>query len=163
MTFVRISKTAVTVSAAAAAIAFLTMNIGPTKAHAQQQQDSDQYLASLGLQIAPCFINTAGKDITLVGLGSFIVNGESDCNGCHGPDPANEFLPTGNPYFLTSKNPLFTSSTPVPMQFNQATYLNGGQNFGPAGHGLVSDPTSPRFGGPGASPNTISRNLTPTP
>src|ERR1019366_10642935 len=74
MTFVRISKTAVTVSAAAA-IAFLTMNIGPTKAHAQQQQDSDQYLASLGLQIAPCFINTAGKDITLVGLGSFIVNG----------------------------------------------------------------------------------------
>jgi len=161
MTLLRTCKATAAVSAVAT-IAFLATNISPVKAHAQQpQQDTDQYLASIGLQIAPSFINSAGKDLTLVGLGSFIVNGSADCNGCHGSDPANEFLPAGNPYLLTNKNPLFTSSTPVPMQFNPATYLNGGQNFGPAGPGLVSDPTSPLFGGPGASPNTIARNLTP--
>lgn len=161
MTLLRICKAAAVVSAAAT-ITFVSMNVRPTKAHAQQpQQDTDQYLASVGLQIAPSFINSAGKDLTLVGLGSFIVNASADCNGCHGSDPANEFLPAGNPYFLSSKDPLFTPAAPVPMQFNPATYLSGGQNFGPAGPGVVSDPTSPLFGGPGAAPNTIARNLTP--
>ena len=44
---------------------------------------------------------------------------------------------------------------------NQATYLNGGQNFGPAGPGVVQDPNSPLFGGAGLGPNIITRNLTP--
>jgi hypothetical protein len=161
MMLARIGKTAIAVSAAVT-FAFLAMSIGPTKAHAQQQQDSDQYLASIGLQIAPSFINAAGKDMTLVGLGSFIANAQADCNGCHGSDPANEFVPATNPYLLgTSKNPLFITAITAAPQFNQATYLNGGQNFGPVGPGVVSDPTSPLFAGPGAGPAIITRNLTP--
>ena len=50
----------------------------------------------IGLRIAPDFIDMRGKDPNLVGLGSFIVNGQADCNGCHGSDPANEFLPRNN-------------------------------------------------------------------
>ena len=47
------------------------------------------------------------------------------------------------------------------MQYNQATYLSGGQNFGPVGPGIVIDPKSPLFAGPGAGPAIITRNLTP--
>jgi hypothetical protein len=160
MMLVRVGKTAVVVSAAAT-IAFLAINIATPKAHAQQQ-DSDQYFAMVGLQIAPTFLNTAGKDMTLVGLGSFIAIAQADCNGCHGSDPANEFVPTNNPYLLgNSNNPLIIEPNTLPMKFNQATFMNGGQNFGPVGPGMVSDPTSPLFAGPGAGPNIITRNLTP--
>ena len=59
--------------------------------------DDERESAEIGLRIAPDFINIAGKDPKLVRLGSFIVNGQADCNGCHGSDPANEYLPTNNP------------------------------------------------------------------
>jgi len=120
--------------------------------------DTDANLAVIGLSIAPPFINMSGKDPTLVGVGSLIVNGMADCNGCHGSDPANEYLPTNNPYFLGPTK--FFVSAPQ-AKFNPATYLNGGQNFGPVGPGMVSDPHSPLYAGPGAGPNIITRNLTP--
>ena len=123
-----------------------------TKVHANEQESDDE-LAEIGLRIAPDFLNMTGKDPKLVGLGSFIVNGQADCNGCHGSDPANEYLPTNNPYFRVPNN--------RPAKYNQATYLNGGQNFGPVGPGIVSDTNSPLFAGPGLGPNIISRNLTP--
>ena len=47
------------------------------------------------------------------------------------------------------------------MKYNQATYLNGGQNFGPAGPGVVKNVNSPLYSGPGLGPNIISRNLAP--
>jgi hypothetical protein len=87
-----------------------------------------------------------------VGLGSFIVNAQADCDGCHTSDPANEYVFGNNPYLLN-----FTA----PRQYNQATYLAGGSNFGPVGPGIVKDMTSPLYGGPGLGPNIISRNLTP--
>jgi len=123
------------------------------RVHADDDRDSDAALAAIGLRIAPSFINIDGKDKTLVGLGSFIVNAQADCNGCHGSDPANEFLPTNNPFYLKPFN--------SPAIFNQATYMNGGQNFGPAGPGVVQDTSSPLYAGPGLGPNIISRNLTP--
>jgi len=138
--------------AAASIIALVGGGLGSMKVHADDS-DSDQNLAAIGMRIAPKFLNTQGKDPTLVGLGSYLVNAAVDCNGCHGSDPANEFLPTGNPYFRKPNND--------PAQFNQATYLNGGQNFGPAGPGIVKDPNSPLYAGPGLSPNIITRNLTP--
>jgi hypothetical protein len=49
----------------------------------------------------------------------------------------------------------------LPLKFDPATYLAGGNNFGPAGPGTVSDPTSPVFTGPGTGPAIITRNLTP--
>jgi hypothetical protein len=142
------------VAASAAAILTLAgMHLGSPKVHAADNQDSDKLLAAIGLSLAPSFINMAGKDLALVGLGSFIVHAPADCNGCHGSDAANEFLPTNNPFFLLPAN--------TPPIYNQATYLNGGQNFGPVGPGIVKDPNSPWYGGPGAGPVIITRNLTP--
>jgi hypothetical protein len=78
----------------------------------------------------------AGKNPALVALGSYIVNAQGDCNGCHSAGPATEFAPHGNPYFGQ------------PTKVNPATYLGGGRDFGP-------------FPGPGPFPHIISRNLTP--
>lgn len=88
-----------------------------------------------GFAIAPVPLNLEGKDRNLVGLGSYIVNGQGDCNGCHSAGPATEFAQGGNPYFGQ------------PAVVNPATYLGGGRDFGP-------------FPAPGF-PNIISRNLTP--
>ena len=102
--------------AAATIIALAGTWLGTFRVHADDS-DSDQNLAAIGLRIAPKFLNMTGKDPTLVGLGSYIVNAMADCNGCHGSDPANEFLPTNNPYRKPNN---------APIVFNQATYLNGG-------------------------------------
>jgi hypothetical protein len=139
------------ISAASLATLVVT-RLSSVKVHADEE-DSQENLVAIGLRIAPSFIDKVGKDPDLVGLGSFIVNGQADCNGCHGSDPANEYLPQNNPYFLPPNN--------FPARYNQATYLNGGQNFGPAGPGVVQDPNSPLYGGAGLGPNIISRNLTP--
>ena len=89
-----------------------------------------------GFEIAPVPLKLEGKNRSLVGLGSYIVNAQADCNGCHSAGPQTEFAPGGNPYFGQ------------PTKINPATYLGGGRDFGgyPA-------PTSPL--------HIISRNLTP--
>jgi hypothetical protein len=139
-------------ASAAGILAIAVMHARSVNAHANEQE-SDNDLAEIGLKIAPDFLNMAGKDPKLVGLGSFIVNAQADCNGCHGSNPANEYLPTNNPYFRKPNN--------KPAKYDQATYMSGGQNFGPVGPGIVQDPNSPLFGGPGLGPNIITRNLTP--
>ncbi len=88
-----------------------------------------------GFAIAPVPLNLEGRNRDLVGLGSYIVNAQADCNGCHSAGPRTEFAMGGNPYFGQ------------PTKFNQATYLGGGNDFGP-------------FPAPGF-PNIFSRNLTP--
>lgn len=89
-----------------------------------------------GIDIAPVPLNLAGKDRALVGLGSYLVNATADCNGCHSAGPQTQFVPGGNPFFGQ------------PAKINPATYLGGGQDFGP----LVPTP---------GSPHIVSRNLTP--
>ena len=153
-------KVARTVKAAALAlttagvITFVGVQVSSPRAHAQENADNEQSQIAIGWRIAPSFINAQGKDHALVGLGSFIVNGQADCSGCHGSDPANEYVFTNNPYFLS---PPFTGT----RAYNQAFYLNGGQNFGPVGPGIVKDMNSPLYGGPGLGPNIFTRNLTP--
>ena len=94
-----------------------------------------------GFEIAPVHLNLAHKNRELVGLGSYIVNSVSGCNGCHSQGPQTEFTPTGNPYFLS---PPFSGHE----QPNPAVYLGGGRDFGP-------------FPGPTSPIHIISRNLTP--
>ena len=153
-------KVARSVKAAAVAVviagtaAFLGIQLVSPRVQAQDNAASEQSQIVIGWRIAPPFINARGKDPALVGLGSFIVNGQADCNGCHGSDPANEYLATNNPYLLSPPNI-------GPREYNQATYLNGGQNFGPVGPGIVQDTTSALYAGPGLGPNIITRNLTP--
>jgi hypothetical protein len=151
MVLKQIVNSTLTVSAVAILL-LLATHLRSTNVHADEQ-DSDRNLAAIGLKIAPDFIKMEGKDPELVGLGSFIVNAQADCNGCHGSDPANEFRPKHNPYLLPPDN--------YPVKLNRATYLNGGQNFGPAGPGLVTNVSDPLYGGPGLGPNIITRNLTP--
>jgi len=72
-----------------------------------------------GFEIAPVPLNLEGKNRALVGLGSYIVNAQADCDGCHSAGPATEFAPGGNPYLLNQG----------PTKINPATYLGGGRDF----------------------------------
>ena len=48
-----------------------------------QQGNNGQSEAQRGFEIAPVRLNMAGKNPSLVGEGSYYVNGISDCVGCH--------------------------------------------------------------------------------
>jgi hypothetical protein len=116
------------------------MWIFPSSGQAQNRLSSQDELRILtGFQIAPVPLNTAGKNLELVGLGSYIVNGVGDCNGCHSAGPPTQYTTNGNPYQLS---PPFSGM----KQVNPATYLGGGRNFG----ALIAN-----------SASIISRNLTP--
>jgi hypothetical protein len=134
------------VTAVAAIIAVAILNIfTPVRADASGwQDDSDRARIHRGYAIAPVPLNLKDKDPDLVGLGSYLVNGAMDCNGCHSAGPATEYVvPTGNPYFLS---PPFSGK----QQVNPATYLGGGRDFGP-----YPGPPSPSIS------HLYSRNLTP--
>src|ERR1700736_4129255 len=121
-----------------AAIVLAAMLSSSRSVRAGDDDDNDRNESKVrkGFAIAPVPLNLAGKNHELVGLGSYIVNAQADCNGCHSAGPQTEFAPGGNPYFGQ------------PTKVNPATYLGGGRDFGP-------------YPGPGPFPNIISRNLTP--
>jgi len=110
--------------------------ISLVRADDEHERDSEEANIRRGFEIAPVPLNLRHKDADLVGLGSYLVNAVGDCNGCHSAGPPSEFSVGGNPYF--KGNP--------PKVVNQATYLEGGNDFGP----LI----------PG-TPHIVSRNLTP--
>ena len=79
---------------------------------------SETSAIQIGLQIAPVPLDMTGKNPALVGLGSYIVNAQADCNGCHFAPPA--YAAGGNPFLGQ------------PEVVNQAGYLAGGADlFGP--------------------------------
>src|SRR5215471_20841439 len=106
------------------------------QASGQNAGNDEESKIQQGFAIAPVPLNLHGKNRALVGLGSYIVNAQGDCDGCHSAGPETEFAPGGNPYFGQ------------PTKINPETYLGGGRDFGP-------------FPGPGPFPHIISRNLTP--
>ena len=122
---------------------------------AQDGQDTEATLIHIGFQIAPVPLNLEGKDQNLVGLGSFLVNAVGDCNGCHtgGGSPNFNYANGGNPYFGQ------------PTKTDPTTYLEGGQDFGPAAFPVpgVYPPAAywNPVSGPYVGPDIISRNLTP--
>jgi hypothetical protein len=62
----------------------------------QGQANSGQSEVQIGFDIAPVELDLKGKNRNLVGLGSYYVNGPSDCFGCHsGP---NGYLSGGVPF-----------------------------------------------------------------
>jgi hypothetical protein len=103
------------------------------------ERDNDESKIKLGFAIAPVPLNLNGKNCELVGLGSYIVNAQADCNGCHTTSPSVEYSPGGNPFF---RFPTFFDGR---QKVNPATYLAGGSDFGPIG----------------SVPHLYSRNLTP--
>lgn len=100
-------------------------------------QNDDESKIQKGFAIAPVHLNLQGKNRALVGLGSYIVNAQGDCNGCHSAGPPSEFVFGGVPYFGQH-----------PTKINPAVYLGGGNDFG-----TLDDN--------GVSAHIISRNLTP--
>jgi hypothetical protein len=140
--------------------------------HAQGNgANGEQQLIQIGYAIAPVPLNLERKDHDLVGLGSYIVNAQADCNGCHtgGGPPNFNYANYGNPYLLN--HPLGTKTDP-------STYLAGGSPFGQAVPSSASAggfpngsippsyppdgyPIDPATGFPYAGPVIISRNLTP--
>src|SRR5215472_16591738 len=133
-----------------AAVFALGMSLAPTPGRADNDnngaQDEKQMIQT-GLMVAATSgiqLNTAGKNLDMVGLGSYLVNVVADCNGCHTQDPATQFLPTGNPYLRSPSQGPFMGA----KQVNPATYLGGGQDFGV-------------FPSPNGAVHLVSRNLTP--
>ncbi len=109
-----------------------TMLITSSRAHADSNGDSR---IQVGLRIAPVKLKMKGLNPDLVGVGSFIVNAQADCNGCHtSPDYGPEY----------STDPTFVGNPP-PGVVNAAAYLGGGNYFATF---------------PGGA-NIFSRNLTP--
>jgi hypothetical protein len=138
----RLRSFAVMLALTALGALFIHSVAGP--ARAQGEGNNDNSRIQQGFAIAPVPLNLTGKNHALVGLGSYLVNGAADCNGCHSAGPPTEFASNGNPYQLP---PVFSGT----KQVNPNTYLGGGRNFGqfPAN-------------GPGLGfAQIISRNLTP--
>jgi hypothetical protein len=112
--------------------------IGTTGVRSLRAADdnSDEAKIKKGFEIAPVELNLEHKNRALVGLGSYIVNAQSGCNGCHSHGPQTEFVDGHNPYFGQDEI------------INPATYLGGGRDFG-------------GFPAPASPTHIISRNLTP--
>jgi len=125
--------------AAITLIGFAGMVFTSPRIHADSSNTDSRI--QIGLNIAPVKLNMNGLNPALVGIGSYIVNAQADCNGCHNsPDLGGEWAAGHNPYFGQSK------------MVNTAGYLGGGMTFGPF----------PGKGIGGAGLLTIySRNLTP--
>ncbi len=56
---------------------------------------SESSKIQIGFRIAPVSLNLEGKNPALVGLGSYIVNAQADCAGCHS-NP--QYAPGGDPH-----------------------------------------------------------------
>ena len=124
-------------SAALALVALVGMLITSRHGQASGQNAGNDEASEIqqGFAIAPVPLNLHGKNRALVGLGSYIVNAQSDCNGCHtSPDLGPEFVKGEDPYFNQH-----------PTVVNPAAYLGGGRTFAVFPNGAVIQ----------------SRNLTP--
>jgi hypothetical protein len=116
--------------------------------------DAEAARIKIGFEIAPVPLKLEGKDPGLVGLGSYWVNGVSDCNFCHtsGAPPNFNFAAGFNPYFGQRK------------KTDPTTYLAGGSDFGPAVPpipGVYPPAAYWLASGPYVGPDIIARNLTP--
>lgn len=82
-----------------------------------QGGDNEEAKVRIGLRIAPVPLDMKGKNPALVGLGSYIVNAQGDCAGCH-----------SNPQYEDGGDPHLGQ----PEKISQSTYLIGGADlFGP--------------------------------
>ena len=81
-----------------------------------EPQANEQLEIAIGFKIAPVPLKYPPAQRRLVGLGSYIVNGQGACNDCHTNPP---FAPGGDPFMGE------------PTQINAEHYLAGGMQFGP--------------------------------
>src|SRR3974390_1787715 len=86
-------KLVIQTSVAGAGLAVIVL-LGLTGSRGVRADDGDNEESKIqqGFAIAPVPLNLAGKNRALVGLGSYIVNAQADCNACHNQGPASEFI-----------------------------------------------------------------------
>ena len=117
-----------------------TLAVNNTRANAQNPGNDESKIQE-GFAIAPVILDLQGKNLALVGLGSYIVNAQGTCNFCH---TCPSFAPGHNPYDGIGDG-----------QVNAENYLAGGlafKNFGvvsanitPDSSGLPAGLTFPQF------------------
>jgi hypothetical protein len=93
-------------------------SVPPQTVSAETEDFSQQEMQEIrkGFVITPVPLNLQGKNSNLVGLGSYIVNAQAGCSGCH-----------THPEFRAGYNPFLGQ----PPRINKEHYLAGGQQFGP--------------------------------
>src|ERR1700674_2416770 len=108
--------------AAVALLGLAGMLITSPRVHADSEgsdSESDSRV-EIGFKIQPFKqLNMKGLNRALVGVGSYIVNAQGDCNGCH-------YSPDISPEYVSGGNPFFNQHPPV---INTAAYLGGGRTF----------------------------------
>src|SRR5215813_11608822 len=101
------------------ALLIVTALIHNPAARAQNNGESE---VQRGIEISPVKLNLKGKNPSLVGLGSYIVNAQGGFNDCH---TCPSFTPGHNPF----PPPVGVSGD---GQVNSVNYLAGGVDFGVA-------------------------------
>ncbi|HLX37504.1 MAG TPA: hypothetical protein VKR29_06860 [Candidatus Binataceae bacterium] len=110
----------------------LTLTISLLPAAAAAAPNSDNISASQvteGFRISPipeASLTFKRGQRGLVGLGSYIVNGQADCSGCHSYPQFLAAAP-GSPF----TGPSQSTTTVLSANYNTTHYLAGGQCFGP--------------------------------
>ena len=89
-----------TIFAAALAIGTFVLGLSVNSPSVRADNDNNgaqdyKRMVEIGLSVAPVKLKYNPKDQELVGLGSYMVNVASDCNGCHTLNAQVEFLPQG--------------------------------------------------------------------
>ena len=87
------------VSAASLALVFALTSVKAPRVTAADDDTNSKI--KIGFEIAPVPLNLKGRNKAMVGLGSYIVNAQADCNGCHtsGGPPNFNYAAGFNPYF----------------------------------------------------------------
>ena len=97
------------------ALSVVVRSQGPGNGQGNGADDASKI--QIGFAIAPVPLNMNGRNPSLVGLGSYIVNAQADCAGCH-----------STPTYAEGGDPHLGQ----PEQINVSTYLSGGGDlFGP--------------------------------
>ena len=100
-----------------AALCLIALAVPQSKADDKLKSDDSEINRILaGFKISPVRLNLRGKNIVLVGLGSYLVNAAGACNDCHTNPP---FQEGGNPF------------QGQPEKINKENFLAGGMMFGP--------------------------------
>ena len=119
--------------------AFMLGSAALSTGAALAQETIDRNRVEQGFAISPIptsQLSLNGKDIQLVGYGSYLVNAMGDCSGCHSfpqylvkGDTAGSNPAAGDPYQGIPSTQSVTGQ--LVANFNVKHYLAGGQCFGP--------------------------------
>lgn len=126
-----------TVLTAGVAVTLSVISKTPAKADSANDNEAQSEIQR-GLDISPVNLDLTVNNRSLVGLGSYIVNGQGACVDCHTCPSYVGKVASDNPY--ANGGTLNQIDTPGPV--NSTNYMAGGVHFGPfVSANLTPDPT----------------------